>query len=193
MSSRQPATSVSCSGSPPASRTRRLRNASSCCAFTSAADARGCRRSMRRVRSMRSPTMSPILVRAHRPPDFLRQLLADHPPLPHAAAPQRKRHDQQERQEDRELEQAADHEGLEKPEIGERRSCRGGGSPAAAPASAANSGSALLSMCAAMASDQARHAARAMRSQRRRVCSARPRKRRRCAVNIACPPSPNRA
>jgi hypothetical protein len=56
MSSRHPATKPSRSGSPPSFRTRRLRNASSFCAFTSAADA--CERSMRRVRSMRSLTMA---------------------------------------------------------------------------------------------------------------------------------------
>src|SRR5262245_20408458 len=37
-----------------------------------------------------------ILVRAYRSPDFARQLLADHPPLPDAAAPYRERQNQKE-------------------------------------------------------------------------------------------------
>ena len=38
----------------------------------------------------------PVLARTHRPPDFPGQLLADHPPFPHAASPQRKRRNQKE-------------------------------------------------------------------------------------------------
>jgi hypothetical protein len=45
ISSRHPATKLSLSGSPPSSSTRRLRNASSCCAFTSAAEVCRCIRS----------------------------------------------------------------------------------------------------------------------------------------------------
>src|SRR6516165_10520905 len=41
-----------------------------------------------------------ILARGHRMADFLRQLLADHSPFPHAASPHRERHKYEERQED---------------------------------------------------------------------------------------------
>ena len=119
MSSRQPATRLSCSGSPPSSRTRRLRKASSCCALTSAADASLCRRSTRRVRSMRIADDRAIFVLGDTVPDFARELLADHLPLPDAAPPDGERHEHQEGHEERELHRAPHHEGLQEADIGE--------------------------------------------------------------------------
>src|SRR5712691_9724873 len=58
-----------------------------------------------------------VLARAHRAPDFPGELLADHSPFAHAASPQRQRREQEERQEDRELEQRAADEGLHKPQV----------------------------------------------------------------------------
>ena len=79
--------------------------------------------SMRRVRSIAIADDVIVLVRGHRMPDFVRQLLADHPSLPHAATPHRHRHDQEEGQEDHELRQCFSDEILEKPDI-ERRLVR---------------------------------------------------------------------
>lgn len=143
MSSRHPATKLSSSGSPPSSCTRRLRNASSCCAFTSAADICGRVLSMRRVRSIRSSTNGSVLLRCHRAPDFVRQLLADHTSFPQSASPHCKRHDQPEWSESRELNKTTDRKVSRNPMWGSG-SLSEGSLPAATLASAANSGSALF-------------------------------------------------
>src|SRR5215472_7733454 len=59
-----------------------------------------------------------ILARGHRMADFLRQLLADHSPFPHAASPHRERHKYEERQEDGEPHQRVADECIEKPDVG---------------------------------------------------------------------------
>src|SRR5262249_56362876 len=61
-----------------------------------------------------------VLALAHRTPNFLRQLLADHPPFPHAASPHRERHEHEERQEDGEPHQRVADEGIEKPDVWRR-------------------------------------------------------------------------
>src|SRR5215510_1639540 len=110
ISSRHPATRLSSSGSLPSVLTRRLRNASSCCAFISAVDAR------RPKHAIADDLL--ILARGHRMADFLRQLLADHSPFPHAASPHRERHKYEERQEDGEPYQRVADECIEKPDVG---------------------------------------------------------------------------
>ena len=62
----------------------------------------------------------PVLLRCHRAPDFVRQLLADHTSFPQSASPHCKRHYQPEWSENRELNKTTRQEGFEKPDVGVR-------------------------------------------------------------------------
>jgi hypothetical protein len=167
MSSRHPATKLSRSGSPPSLRTRRLRNASSFCAFTSAADTSGSSRSTRRVRSMRSLAIARYSSGVTERPISLasssRITRRSQTPLRQTANAMMSQNGTNIVSWTRLLVANA----WKNPMSG-ICSLSGGGLPAAILVSVANSGSALFSMWAAMASASPNMGAR-MRNHLRRV------------------------
>src|SRR5262245_57337171 len=157
---------LSRSGSCPSSLTRRLRNASSCCAFTSAAEARRRIGPTRRVRSMRSPTISSysrwLTVRPTSPASSSQITRRSRTLLRHSASAVIRRNGRKIVSSSKELLAKAS----TNPMSG--GSDTAGGSPAAIAASAATSGSALLTICAAIDLLRDRRGSR-RRQQHRRV------------------------
>jgi uncharacterized protein with von Willebrand factor type A (vWA) domain len=191
ISRRQPATNGSASTSPPSSRTARLRNASSCCAFTRAAERPRSSRSMRRVRKRPSRWMAAYSSGVTAAPTSVASSCVitrrSCRPLRHSTTSMMTRKGRKTmRFWMLVCTQASPNE------IGGGGPGSGSGSPAARVSTVIRSPRLLFSVWARMASPRP-VSGRRICSQRRRVWRAPPRKAPKVPVNMACPASPNSA